>query len=241
MEAKLDALAAAGHPVLRVTVPKVEQIGQEFFRWEIAAAIAGAVIGIDPFNQPDVEEAKVATRKLVDAYEGSGALDPETPIAQDQDFAFFAAGSSPEGPSDAKQLLGLHFASLRPGDYAGFLAYIERDATDEVAIEAMRVAVRDAHQVATVAGFGPRFLHSTGQAYKGGPNSGVFLTITRDPDPDLAIPGHKASFGMVQIAQARGDMDVLASRGRRVLRVHLKHGGGGIDALREAVVGSLGA
>ena len=141
--------------------------------------------------------------------------------------------------SDPAQLLQLHFASLKPGDYAGFLAYIERDAADADAIAAMRIAVRDARQVATVAGFGPRFLHSTGQAYKGGPNSGVFLTITRDPDPDLAIPGRKASFGTVQIAQARGDTDVLAERGRRVMRVHLKKGGGGIEALRAAVIRAL--
>ena len=224
LHAKLDALAAAGHPVVRIEVAKVEQIGQEFFRWEIATAVAGAVIGIDPFDQPDVEDAKVATRKLVDAYEASGALEPESPIAETADFAFFAPAHNATDATDPHQLLALHFDSLRPGDYAGFLAYIERNDADAQAIAAMRVAVRDQHDVATVAGFGPRFLHSTGQAYKGGPNSGVFLTITRDPDPDLAIPGRKASFGTVQIAQARGDMDVLASRGRRVLRVHLKQG-----------------
>ena len=241
LEARLDALAASGHPVVRITVADVARIGQEFYRWEIATAIAGAVIGIDPFDQPDVEDAKIATRKLVDAYEASGALEPETPIAEDADFAFFAPGSSPTAPSDAELLLGLHFASLQAGNYAGFLAYIERDAADEAAIEAMRIAVRDARAVATVAGFGPRFLHSTGQAYKGGPNSGVFLTITRDPDPDLTVPGRKASFGTVQIAQARGDMDVLSARGRRVLRVHLKHDGGGIAALQDAVVASVKA
>jgi transaldolase/glucose-6-phosphate isomerase len=131
------------------------------------------------------------------------------------------------------------FASLKPGDYAGFLAYIERNETDSLLIESIRIALRDTKKVATVAGFGPRFLHSTGQAYKGGPNSGAFLVITRDPDPDLAIPDHRASFGWVQIAQAKGDAEVLAQRGRRVLRVHLKQGGGGLAALKTAILAAL--
>ena len=169
----------------------------------MATAVAGAVIGIDAFNQPDVEDAKVATRKLVDAYEQSGHAEPETVTAETSDFKVFTAKGE-GGGHDAAALIKAHFASLKPGDYAGFLAYIERDAADEAAITDMRVAVRDARTVATVAGFGPRFLHSTGQAYKGGPNTGAFLTITRDPDPDLAIPGRKASFGAVQEMQARG-------------------------------------
>ncbi|OAN60004.1 bifunctional transaldolase/phosoglucose isomerase [Sphingomonas sp. TDK1] len=236
--ATLDALAAAGHPVVRITLDTPQLIGQEFVRWEVATAIAGAVIGIDPFDQPDVEDAKVATRKLVDAYEASGALDPEQPIAENADFALYAAKGQSLSGSPAS-LLRDHFAALVPGDYAGFLAYIERDEADAAALTAMRVSVREATRAATVVGFGPRFLHSTGQAYKGGPNSGVFLTITRDPDPDLAVPGRKASFGTVQIAQARGDTDVLAERGRRVLRVHLKRGGGGIEALVSAVRAAL--
>ncbi|GLI98861.1 bifunctional transaldolase/phosoglucose isomerase [Sphingobium sp. BS19] len=236
LDTALTKLAEAGHPVVRITVAKPELIGQEFFRWEIATAVAGAVIGIDPFDQPDVEDAKIATRKLVDAYEASGALEPETAAAEDNDFAIFTADDSGFGSAQPAALLRMHFAGLAPGDYAGFLGYVERDETNAAAIAAMRVAVRDAKAVATVAGFGPRFLHSTGQAYKGGPASGVFLTITRDPDPDLAIPGRTASFGTVQIAQARGDMDVLAARGRRVLRVHLKKAGGRIEALRAAIV-----
>ncbi|RSV37310.1 bifunctional transaldolase/phosoglucose isomerase [Sphingomonas sp. ABOLE] len=236
--AKLDALAAAGHPVVRINLDTPLLIGQEFFRWEVATAIAGAVIGIDPFDQPDVEDAKIATRTLVDAYEASGALDPEQPIAENADFALYASKGQSLSGSPAS-LLADHFGALVPGDYAGFLAYIERNDADTAALTAMRVAVRDAKRVATVAGFGPRFLHSTGQAYKGGPAGGVFLTITRDPEPDLAVPGRKASFGTVQIAQARGDTDVLAERGRRVLRVHLKRGGSGIQALQSAVLAAL--
>ncbi len=236
---KLDQYRAAGHPVVVIPIARPELIGQEFFRWEMATAVAGAVIGIDPFDQPDVEDAKVATRKLVDAYEKSGALEPETAIAENADFALFADGDHALAPTDPVELLRLHFASLKPGDYAGFLAYIERDAAHAAAIAGMRAAVRDAKAVATVAGFGPRFLHSTGQAYKGGPATGAFLTITRDPDPDLEIPGHRACFGTVQLAQAKGDTDVLASRGQRVLRINLKHDGGGIAALAAAVTAAL--
>jgi transaldolase/glucose-6-phosphate isomerase len=239
LEAALNALGDAGHPVVRIAVARPELIGQEFFRWEIATAIAGAVIGIDPFDQPDVEDAKISTRKLIDAYEASGALEPETPVFETADFALFAAEGDGILSADPAELLRRHFAGLEAGDYAGFLAYIERDVANSDYIEGIRVAVRDAKRVATVAGFGPRFLHSTGQAYKGGPATGAFLTITRDADPDLAVPGRKASFGIVQVAQARGDMKVLAARGRCVLRVHLKAGGGGMDALKAAIFAAL--
>ena len=237
MEKTLDALAAAGHPVVRIRLARKELIGQEFFRWEVATAIAGAVIGIDPFDQPDVEDAKVRTRELVDAYEASGKLQPETPLFEDDGLAVYGAGDGDTRLADAGLLIGRHFATLRPGDYLGFLAYIERDEAHEAAIARMRTIVRDARAVATVAGFGPRFLHSTGQAYKGGPNSGVFLEITRAADHDIAIPGHKASFGTVQLAQALGDLDTLAGRGRRVLRVHLKTGD--IERLERLVAAAI--
>ena len=235
----LEALAEAGHPIVRITLARPELIGQEFFRWEIATAVAGAVIGIDPFDQPDVEDAKIATRKLVDAYEQSGSLEAQSPVAETADFAIYAPGNAEFASADPVELLRLHFASLAPGDYAGFLAYLERDEANSGDITDMRLAVREAYQVATVAGFGPRFLHSTGQAYKGGPVTGDFLVLTREPEPDLAVPGRKASFGTVQIAQARGDMDVLADRGQRVMRVHLKKGGRGVSALVEAVAAAV--
>ena len=169
LEAKLTALTEAGQPFVRIAVARKELIGQEFYRWELATAVAGAVIGIDPFDQPDVEDAKIATRKLVDAYEASGALEPETAIAENADFALFGPGDHTLASADPAQLLQLHFASLKPGDYAGFLAYIERNAADAAAIGDMRVAVRDAKVVATVAGFGPRFLHSRGRRIRAAP------------------------------------------------------------------------
>ena len=222
LDRHVEQLIAAGQPVVKVHLADKDYIGQEFFRWEVATAIAGAVIGIDPFDQPDVEDAKIQTRQLIDAYEQSGSLAPEMPFHEDTEIAFFAPGDHGFAPTDPVEILRTHFASLEAGDYFGFLAYIERNDEHEAAIARMRDAVVKAKGVATVAGFGPRFLHSTGQAYKGGPKSGVFLEITRTPNPDLSVPGHKASFGTVQVAQARGDLDVLASRGQRVLRAHLK-------------------
>jgi transaldolase/glucose-6-phosphate isomerase len=230
-------LVAAGQPVVTITLSDKELIGQEFFRWEVATAIAGAVIGIDPFDQPDVEDAKVKTRELVDAYEASGSLAAETPFHEDAELAFFAPGDHSFAATDPVQILAAHFASANPGDYFGFLVYHERNEEHEAAVARMRDAVVEARGVATVAGFGPRFLHSTGQAYKGGPKSGVFLEITREADPDLPVPGRKASFGVVQVAQARGDLDVLAERGQRTLRVHLKTGD--LSALETLVIQAL--
>ena len=223
LEERLAALEAADQPVVRITLAGRDRIGQEFFRWEIAAAVAGAIIGIDPFDQPDVEAAKVKTRLLVDAYELTGRLDPRETVLREGQLSFFAARQAP----DANALLKALFDRLTPGGYLGLLAYIERNAAHEATLGAMRAAVRDARRVATVAGFGPRFLHSTGQAYKGGPAGGVFLVITRKAEPDIAIPGHRASFGTVQLAQALGDLDVLAERGRPWLRIHIE---GDMDA-----------
>ncbi|HLZ79641.1 MAG TPA: bifunctional transaldolase/phosoglucose isomerase [Sphingomonas sp.] len=236
--AKLDALKAAGHPIVTITIAKPEYLGQEFVRWEIATAIAGAMIGIDPFDQPDVEDAKIQTRQLIEAYEKTGALSPETAFFEDDDFALF--GPQPIEGGNLAAILKAHFAPARAGNYAGFLVYCERNAADEALVEQMRVAVRDKKKVATVAGFGPRFLHSTGQAYKGGPRTGLFLEITRTPAADVAIPGNRASFGTVELAQARGDLDVLASRGQRVLRVHLKNEKTGLDALARSLHTAIG-
>jgi transaldolase/glucose-6-phosphate isomerase len=236
LEARLAAVEAAGQPVVRIAVAERALIGQEFFRWEIATAIAGAIIDIDPFDQPDVEAAKVKTRALVEQYQRTGKLDSREPVLRDGQLSFYAA----KGAEDAAALLKALFAELGPGGYLGFLAYIERSAAHEAVLRTMRAAVRDARRVATVAGFGPRFLHSTGQAYKGGPPGGVFVEITRNPQPDLAIPGHRASFGTVQLAQALGDLDVLAERGRPWLRIHIEGDvDAGLDAIRRLVVDSL--
>src|SRR5450631_312658 len=233
----LDALAAAGHPVIRIAVDNVYEIGREFFRWEFATAIAGAIIEIDPFNQPDVEASKIATKKLTSQFEATGSLPTETP-------AFEQVGIKVFGQTAERTLvdaLRAHLDSIKAGDYFALLAYIEMNPEHEVALTAMRQRVRDAKRMATCLGFGPRFLHSTGQAYKGGPNTGVFLQITCDDADDLAVPEQKYTFGVVKAAQARGDFDVLAERGRRVLRVHLVPDvAAGLTTLKDAVRQALG-
>jgi transaldolase / glucose-6-phosphate isomerase len=224
---RLRALERAGHPVLRIEVADTYAIGQEFFRWEIATAVAGAVIGIDPFDQPDVEASKIKTRALTDAYENSGKLPPERPLLEEHGIALFADARNAAALKGAAREASLvawlraHFARIGAGDYCAFLAYAERNAQHIAALRALRVLVREKTRAATCVGFGPRFLHSTGQAYKGGPNSGVFLQITSEPAEDLPVPGQKFTFGVVEAAQARGDFEVLAERGRRALRVHL--------------------
>jgi transaldolase / glucose-6-phosphate isomerase len=227
-DAALDALERGGHPVVRITLADPYDLGAEFFRWEIATAVAGSIIGINPFNQPDVEASKVATRTLMSAYEKTGVISPETPFLQERDITLFSdernAAAIDAATGVDRSLVGYlraHLNRLGPGDYFAILAYIEMNETHEHALQRLRHVVRDNKHVATCIGFGPRFLHSTGQVYKGGPNSGVFLQITCDDALDLPVPEYRYSFGLVKAAQARGDLQVLAERGRRVLRVHV--------------------
>ena len=231
-DAKQDAgvatLEKAGQPVVRIQVANNYELGQEFFRWEIATAVAGSIIGINAFNQPDVEASKIETRKLTDEYEKSGSLPQETPFYEEKGFKLY---SDDKNASALKQAAGkdatlisylrAHMNRLKAGDYFAVLGYIERNEQNRTELQSIREAVRDKKRVATCLGFGPRFLHSTGQAYKGGPNSGVFLQITCDDAADLPVPGKKYTFGIVKAAQARGDFNVLTERGRRALRVHL--------------------
>jgi transaldolase/glucose-6-phosphate isomerase len=230
-ERAVAALEAAGQPVVRIVVSDRMQLGQEFFRWEMATAVAGSIIGINPFDQPDVEASKVKTRELTAAYEKTGALPAEHPFLTADGIQLFAdprneAELKPQA-SSLVAALKAHLGRVGAGDYAGLLAYIERSPAHIEALQRLRGVIRDRTRAATCLGFGPRFLHSTGQTYKGGPNSGVFLQITCDDPADLDVPGQNYTFGVVKAAQARGDFDVLAERGRRALRVHLR---GGLDA-----------
>ena len=227
-DAAVAALEQAGQPVVRIAVADIYDLGQEFFRWEIATAVAGAIMGIHPFNQPDVEASKVATRKLTAEYEKTGKLPPEKPILEEQGIKLFTddknAAALKQAAGRDQSLAGYltaHLNRLAAGDYCALLAYLERNDAHQEQLQAMRHVIRDAKRVATCLGFGPRFLHSTGQAYKGGPNTGVFLQITCDDAADLPVPGQRYTFGVVKAAQARGDFEVLAARERRALRVHL--------------------
>jgi glucose-6-phosphate isomerase len=225
---RFEALLKEGQPVFRIDVADVYDLGQEFFRWEIATAVAGSIIGINAFNQPDVEASKVATRRLTAEYENTGKLPAEAPLLEDDGIKLFtdAANAAKLRNLAGKQfslegVLRAHLSQLGAGDYFALLAYIQMNNEHQNRLQTIRHAVRDGKRVATCVGFGPRFLHSTGQAYKGGPNSGVFLQITCDDAVDLPVPGQKYTFGVVKAAQARGDFQVLAERKRRALRVHL--------------------
>jgi glucose-6-phosphate isomerase len=244
---KIDALRQAGRPVVEIELADVYDIGQEFFRWEIATAVAGSILGINAFNQPDVEASKIVTRQLTEEYEKTGKLPAETPLLEENGIKLF---TDDRNAADLKKLAGndfsltgilrAHLNQLGADDYMALLAYIQMNPAHESQLQRIRHAVRDRKHVATCLGFGPRFLHSTGQAYKGGPNSGVFLQITCDDAINLPVPEQKYTFGIVKAAQARGDFQVLADRKRRALRVHLPADvKAGLDTLEQAVLSAI--
>jgi len=245
-DAAVAKLEEAGQPVVTITVNGIYDLGQEFFRWEIATAAAGAVMGINPFDQPDVQFSKTETKKLTDAYDKTGELPPETPFFEEGDVRLFTdpmnAGTLDAIAGGDKTLAGYlraHFNRIGYRDYFALLAYIEMTAAHEATLQKIRKQVLDKKGAATCLGFGPRFLHSTGQAYKAGHNTGVFLQVTCD-DPFLGVPGSKYSFGVVKAAQARGDFQVLSDRARRALRVHLgKDVAAGLETLQRAVSEAL--
>jgi glucose-6-phosphate isomerase len=246
IDTKVAALEEAGHAVLRIAMSDIYDLGAEFFCWEIATAVAGSIIGINAFNQPDVEASKIATRNLTSAYEKTGSLPAEQPIVEDGGINLFTdeknAAELAKAAGGDKSLAGYlkaHLDRISAGDYFAVLGFIQMNEEHEKKLQAIRHAVRDKKHVATCLGFGPRFLHSTGQAYKGGPNSGVFLQITCDDTVELPVPGQKYTFGVVKAAQARGDFQVLVERGRRALRVHLHDVDAGLVTLAAAVQKAL--
>jgi transaldolase/glucose-6-phosphate isomerase len=239
-EERLSALEGAGHPVVRIQCVEAANLGQEFFRWEFATAVAGAVMEINPFDQPDVEASKIASRKLTEEFERTKSLPAEEPFFANDGVSLFAdagyAAALARG-ADTPTLVGYlraHLDQIGPGDYVALLAYIEMNEAHEQSLQAVRMAIRDKKKAATCLGFGPRFLHSTGQAYKGGPNQGVIVQITCDDPVDVAVPGRDYGFSVVKAAQARGDFTVLEERKRRALRVHLADVEAGLSRLAAA-------
>ena len=241
----IDALDRAGKAVVRIDIGERLDIGAQFFQWEFATAVAGAVIGVNPFDQPDVEASKARTRELTAVYERTGALPAAEPILQEAGLSVFADDRNAEAlgrHSSLDAILCAHLGRVQEGDYVALLPYLERSPEHERTMTEVRRAVRDRTRAATCVGFGPRFLHSTGQAYKGGPDTGVFLQVTCDDAEDLAIPGSSYSFGVVKAAQALGDLDVLTGRGRRALRVHIGADvEAGLRALGDAITRALAA
>jgi transaldolase/glucose-6-phosphate isomerase len=238
----LGELFAAGHPIIEITIDDLYQLGGEFFRWEFATAVAGSIMGINPFDQPDVESAKVEARKITDEYEETGKLPDVEPYYESKGIQFYTSekhAARLDQMVDEKglaEILSAHLATIEEHDYFAILAYVEMNGPNEENLQRLRGRILEKYLPSTCLGFGPRFLHSTGQAYKGGGNNGVFLQITQETETDLEIPGQKFTFGIVNAAQAQGDFRVLLDRGRRALRIHFtREADFGIDHLVELV------
>ncbi len=227
--AKLQALAAAGHPVITLLMKDAFDLGQEFYRWEVATAVASAVFRINPFDQPNVQAAKTATDQLMKAVEAEGKLPEdfvsseggthEAPAASENGVDYYTAAHG-EG---AAGTLKAFFAQAQPGDFVCLQAYLTETPAVSASLLALRQRVQQELHLATTSGYGPRFLHSTGQYHKGGPNTGLFIQFTDDNPQDLALPGRSYTFGTFKNAQALGDLQALRDNGRRTLRVNLGH------------------
>ncbi|MBI3003164.1 MAG: glucose-6-phosphate isomerase [candidate division NC10 bacterium] len=239
VQRRLEALERAGHPVVRIQLSDPLDLGGEFFRWEMATAVAGIVLKVNPFDEPNVQESKDNTERLLQEVQRTGRL-PETPPALTADG--LALTGDVGGARSAAAALGAHLRQARPGDYAALMAYLAPSKETHDALQAVRLAIRDRLRVATTVGYGPRFLHSTGQLHKGGPNTGVFLQITAEDEADLPIPGAPYTFGVLKAAQALGDFEALRAKRRRIVRVGLGPDvGAGLRRLREAVEAGLRA
>jgi glucose-6-phosphate isomerase len=240
LDALADALETLGHLVDRLDLDDSLDLGAEFVRWEVATAVAGIVLGIDPFDQPNVQESKDATTELLEAYRTRGALPEPMPLVSEPGVAVTTDPAAMGGdvPVSVDGALAGLLGLARPGiDYVAILAYLPKDPPIEARLQATRARIGAATGAATTLGFGPRFLHSTGQLHKGGPDTGIFLQLTADPSKDLPIPGWPETFGTLIAAQAFGDLASLQRRGRRVMRLHFADADVGVARL-EAMVGA---
>jgi hypothetical protein len=222
-ESKLKALEAAGHPVVYRTLTDPYDLGEEFFLWEIATAVAGWRLGINPFDQPNVQESKDATKELLEAFKQNGRLQEQTVLAEGDGLTVYAdeAARAALAADSVPGLFKAHLGRVKPGDYIALLDYFEESEDAEGIVQQIRTHLRDATRCATTTGYGPRFLHSTGQLHKGGPDSGVFIQVTAADARDVEIPGEPYTFSTLKQAQALGDFRSLATRGRRAVRVEI--------------------
>ncbi|MCA1594892.1 MAG: bifunctional transaldolase/phosoglucose isomerase [Chloroflexi bacterium] len=234
---QLAALEASGHPVVRIQMADRIDLAEEFYRWEMAIGAAGALMGIDSFDEPNVQESKDNTRRVLDEFKATGKLPVEEPAATGDGIALYLSpgDAGRPGGNSIEEILRQFFAQAQPGDYAAFMAYVRPTDESWRALQQTRVSVRDRFRIATTTGYGPRFLHSTGQLHKGGPATGLFVQITAEPQQDAPIPGEPYSFGVLVGAQAAGDLRALRDHGLRVIRLHLQNGDRDLTKIQELV------
>ena len=231
LDGKVEVLEAAGHPVIWIQTDEPEDLGQEFFRWEMATAAAGAVLKVNPFDQPNVESAKVKARELMAQFEQSGVLPVETPTLDYDDIDAYG----PAMGETVTEALQAFLTAFRPGDYIAIMAYLPYEAGIDAALNELRLRLRNRLRAATTVGYGPRFLHSTGQLHKGDGNKGLFIQLTHTPATDVAIPGEKYTFATLVAAQAQGDYNALKENNRRLLRFHIEKGQDLAQAIRKLI------
>jgi glucose-6-phosphate isomerase len=238
LEPILRALKQRGAPVVEIEFKSVTQLGAEFFKWEIASALACALLAVDPFDEPNVQESKDNTARILEVFESSGEMPLGSPRLVESGIELYADGAV-RGAISTLQLtaaLRTFFSERRPDDYVAILAYVARDATNSFELNSLRTILAERLSLPVLLSYGPRYLHSIGQLYKGGPVSGIFLMITSEKSEDLPIPGAKYTFGQLEMAQALGDMQSLARLGKPVLRLHLTEGApAGLSSLRRAI------
>jgi glucose-6-phosphate isomerase len=223
---RLSALEEAGHPVIRRVMTDVHDLCAEFFAWEFATAIAGQLMSINPFDQPNVQESKDNTNQLLSEFKERGSLPEEKALAMEGPLTLYGLSGMKETPAQAQRaslstLLAELLSDIKAGDYVALLAYIQESPAHDELLQAIRTHLRDSLRVATTTGYGPRFLHSTGQLHKGGTGEGVFLQLTDEDRTDLSVPGEPYTFSTLKQAQAIGDFSSLAKRNRRAMRIHL--------------------
>jgi glucose-6-phosphate isomerase len=236
VEDRIAGLKRAGHPIVTIHMDDRLDIGQEFFRWEVATATAGAILGINPFDQPNVQESKDNTNHLLKEVNRTGRLfEPDPDLRQDP--LQFYGDEKGKGPAE---YLRAFFAKAKPGNYIAIQAYLPEMPEIQGQLQKIRIRLRDVFHLATTLGYGPRFLHSTGQFHKGGPNTGLFLQLTADDAEDTPVPGTTHTFGVFKRAQALGDFKALQGHGQRVMRVHLgKDVLQGLDALSQVLIQAI--
>ena len=221
-DAGIENLRAANFPVIQLNVADPLELGAEFFRWEYATAVAGAVLNINPFDQPNVQESKDFTAQLTQAFEKEGTLPGQTPFLIHDDVVVYADAANSGDVEDLDGCIAGLLNQVRAGDYVALCAYLDMNEDIVAVLQALRHRIRNVYRVATTLGFGPRFLHSTGQLHKGGPNNVVVVQLTSDDETDMDIPGRAFSFDVLKQAQALGDARALSSRERRAIRIHFK-------------------